>query len=68
MYIYSLGLPTPNAPLEIRTDIEGKVKCVSVVGSEAELKWSVAGKKLTIQTPDASKMDELATVFRVEFE
>jgi alpha-L-fucosidase len=44
------------------------VKRVSVVGSEVELKWSLAENKLTIQTPDAADMDELATVFRIEFE
>lgn len=68
LYVYSLGLPTPNAPLEIRSNIERKVKRVSVVGSEAELKWSVAENKLTIQTPGATDMDDLATVFRIEFE
>jgi alpha-L-fucosidase len=68
LFVYSLGLPTPNAPLEIRTDIKQKVKRVSVVGSNAELKWSMAGNKLTLQTPAATEMDELATVFRIEFE
>jgi alpha-L-fucosidase len=68
LYIYSLGLPTPHAPLEIRTNIDRKVKRVSVVGSEVELKWSVAGNKLTLETPDAADMDDVATVFRVEFE
>lgn len=68
LYVFSLGLPTPKAPLEIRTDIERKVKRVSLVGSEVELRWSVAGNKVTLQTPDATDMDELATVFRIEFE
>ena len=68
LYVYSLGLPTPNAPLEIRTDIEQKVKRVAVVGSDVELKWSLEGNKLTLQTPDSTDMDELTTVFRIEFE
>lgn len=68
LYVYTLGLPAPNEPLEIRTPIERKVKGVSVVGSEAALKWSVEGNKLTLQTPDATDMDELATVFRIEFD
>ncbi len=68
LYVYSLGLPTPNAPLEIRTDLERKVKHVYVAGSERELKWSMAGKKLTLQTPESTDMDELATVFKIEFE
>jgi alpha-L-fucosidase len=68
LYVYSLGLPAPNTPFEIRTAIERKVKRVSVVGSEVELKWSVAENKLTLQTPDSAAMDGLATVFRIEFE
>lgn len=68
MYIYSLGLPTPNASLEIQTDIDRNIKRVSVVGSETELKWVLVENKLTLQTPDATKMDEFATVFRIEFD
>ena len=68
LFVYSLGLPAPNAPFEIRTNIKRKVKQVSVVGSEKEMKWSVAGDKLTLQTPESTDMDELATVFRIEFE
>jgi alpha-L-fucosidase len=68
LYVYSLGLPTPNEPLKIRTNIDRQVKRVSVVGSEAELKWSVAENELTLQTPGATAMDDLATVFRIEFE
>jgi alpha-L-fucosidase len=69
LYVYSLGLPTPNAPLEIRTNVEQKVKRVSVIGSQVELKWSVKeGNVLILQTPDSTDMDELATVFRIEFE
>ncbi len=68
LYVYSLGLPNPNAALEIRTDMDRKIKRVSVVGSDAELRWSMNGNKLTLQTPSASDMDELATVFRIEFE
>jgi len=56
------------APLEIRTDLGRKVKHVYVVGSEKELKWSMAGKKLALQTPESTDMDELATVFKIEFE
>lgn len=68
LYVYSLGQPAPNSPMEIRPAIEGKVKRVSVVGSEADLKWSVAANKLTFHTPETADMDPLATVFRVEFE
>ncbi len=69
LFIYSLGLPEPNKDIEIRTVIEPKIKRVSVVGSGIELKWKVKNNKLTITAPSkASDMDELATVFKVEFE
>ena len=68
LYAFSLGLPAPSSPLEIRLDEERKVKRVSVVGSEVDLKWSAAGNVLTVQTPPATDMNELATVFRIEFE
>jgi alpha-L-fucosidase len=66
--VFSLGLPAAESNLEIRTPIESKVKRVSVVGNDTDLKWSVADKKLTLTTPPSSQMDELATVFKVEFE
>lgn len=68
LYVFSLGLPAAESNLEIRTPIESKVKRVSVVGNDTDLKWSVADKKLTLTTPPSSQMDELATVFKVEFE
>jgi alpha-L-fucosidase len=68
LYIFSLGLPAANSPIEINANIDGKVKRVSVVGVEGDLKWSVKGQRLTFQTPAASAMDPLATVFRVEFD
>ena len=68
LYIFSLGQPDPDSAIAIRTPIEGTVKRVSVVGSGVELKWSIENSKLEFQTPQASEMDQLATVFRVEFE
>ncbi|HYC84385.1 MAG TPA: alpha-L-fucosidase [Chryseosolibacter sp.] len=68
LYVFSLGLPAPNSAFELQTDIGRKVKGVSVVGSEVELKWSVNDNRLTFQTPETTDMDALATVFRVEFD
>jgi alpha-L-fucosidase len=68
LYVFSLGLPDPNADLQIRTPIKSEVKGVSVLGSEVELKWSVTENLLTFTTPDASDMNELATVFRITFD
>ncbi|MDX2301976.1 MAG: alpha-L-fucosidase [Microscillaceae bacterium] len=68
LYVFSLGLPAANSNIEIRTAIQSKIKRVSMVGSGLELKWSVNNQKLTLITPKASDMDELATVFKIDFE
>jgi alpha-L-fucosidase len=68
LYVFSLGLPSPDANLEIRTPIESKIKRVSMVGNGVDLKWSVTDNMLTFTTPNSSDMDELATVFNIEFE
>ncbi len=68
LYVYTLGLPEANSSLEIRTKINPNIKQISVVGSAAELDWSVNDSLVTIITPDASLMDPIATVFDIEFE
>jgi alpha-L-fucosidase len=68
LYVFSLGSPAPNSAFEVKADIGSKVKRVSVVGSDVELKWSQQDNKLTFQTPNTGDMDELATVFEVEFD
>lgn len=67
LYVYSLGLPEPNADFEIHQVVESNIKRVSVVGSGVDLKWTKNDDILTITTPEASQMDELATVFKVDF-
>ncbi len=67
LFIYVLGLPAPDSKMVIRTPIESEIKNVSVLGSAVDLKWTVTDKKLTLTTPEASAMDEIATVFRVDF-
>ncbi|MEC3905746.1 alpha-L-fucosidase [Tamlana sp. 2201CG12-4] len=72
LYIYALGLPEANTKLPIKHvgDIghSQSVKKVSVVGSGTELEWAVNTDQLVIQTPEAAAMDNIATVFKVEFE
>lgn len=68
LYVFTLGLPAPNSKLEIQHINESKIKRVSVVGSGVELKSSLANNVLTMTTPASSDMDELATVFKIEFE
>ncbi|MBN2805292.1 MAG: alpha-L-fucosidase [Prolixibacteraceae bacterium] len=68
LYIYALGLPEPNAAFAIHHVHENTIKKVSIVGSDVELAWTKENDVLTLTTPDASAMDELATVFKVELE
>jgi alpha-L-fucosidase len=72
LYIYSLGLPKAKTKMELSHVLDlsknQSIKRVSVVGSRAKLEWSVKDDKLILTTPDTSKMDEIATVFLVEFE
>jgi alpha-L-fucosidase len=66
LFVYSLGLPPANSTIDIHYVTESNVKRVSVVGSGVELKWTKNDDVLTITTPEASQMDELATVFKVD--
>lgn len=66
LYIYSLGMPEANAPFIIHHVKDNNIKKVSVVGSGVELKWTKTDEILTLNTPAASDMDKLATVFKVE--
>lgn len=68
LYVFALGLPAPDSDLEIRNVDTDQIKGVSIVGSGVELEWSQSDDVLTIETPGASDMDELATVFKVELE
>lgn len=68
LYAFALGLPTPDSKIEIQHITDSKIKRVSVVGSGAEVKWSLANDVLTLTTPGSSDMDETATIFKIEFE
>lgn len=68
LFVYSLGRPEANSAFEIHHVAESAIKRVSVVGSGVELEWTKTNDVLTITTPASSDMDELATVFKVEFE
>lgn len=71
LYVYLLGLPDPDKKIELEhvfeTNQDQDIKRVSVVGSGVDLKWSASGNKLTVATPNAESMDEIATVLKVEF-
>jgi len=68
LYVFVLGLPAPDSKMEIQYINDSKIKRVSVLGSGVELGSSFANNVLTVTTPGSSAMDELATVFKIEFE
>ncbi|MEM9328032.1 MAG: alpha-L-fucosidase, partial [Bacteroidota bacterium] len=70
LYVFSLGMPAPNAKLAIK-EIKGpenslNVAGVSVLGSGTPVSWSFENELLTINTPEAALMDSISTVFKVE--
>ncbi len=72
IYAYVLGLPEANSFISIRHVVEGSdcrlISHISLVGSDAEISWEIKGDQVVINTPDATEMNELATVFKIELE
>ncbi len=68
LYVFTLGMPKAEASWQLRTPLEKAVKSVKVLGSDTELQWSVSEGLLTLETPESGAMNEIATVFRIEFE
>ncbi len=67
LYVFSLGLPDANAELEIKNVQASEVKNISVLGSGVDLDWSESDDGVIITTPDESAMNDLATVFQIDF-
>ena len=72
LFVYILGLPDANSTLSLNHVFEkydvDQIKQVSVVGSGKTLDWVAEGQELRIVTPRASQMNDIATVFKVEFQ
>ncbi len=70
VFVYLLGMPPAHTPLRIQHLIDASsppIKRVVVVGEQTSLDWSVVENELELMTPSANNMDELATVFRIDF-
>lgn len=70
LFVFVLGMPDANKELEfehILSDENTKVKNISVVGSNAQIEWAMQGEILNLTTPATSEMNEIATIFKVEF-
>ncbi len=71
IYIFTLGMPEAKTNLEINHVIDisknQPIKRVSIIGSKSTLDWSVNDDKLIVKTPEITEMDEIATVFKLEF-
>lgn len=68
LYVFTLGLPEANSTLEINHINRSGIRKVSVLGSGVEVKFSLSNEVLKLETPTASAMDRIATVFKIEFE
>ena len=70
LYAIVLGMPAENSKLVIKHVANSDyptVKNVSVVASNKSLGFSLNGDTLTIDTPTASEMNDIATAFKIEF-
>ncbi|AUP77709.1 alpha-L-fucosidase [Flavivirga eckloniae] len=71
VYTYILGLPEANSDIQLEHVFDSNktatIKNVSIVGSNAQLKWLRNDETLTITTPQSSDMNEIATVIKLEF-
>lgn len=72
LYVYVLGMPEEYEALELEHVYDSnslqQIRNISIVGSDAMLDWIFTDDRIIIITPEASEMDEIATVFKVEFE
>ncbi|GAB5410353.1 MAG: alpha-L-fucosidase [Balneolaceae bacterium] len=68
IFVYALGLPETNGNIDIRyvLDSEKEISSVSLLGSNTKLNWETEGDLLKVETPSADKMNEIATVFKIE--
>lgn len=69
VYVFLLGMPKENTALRIKHIVdtnEQKIKKISMLGDKSKMVWSVEGDVLIIETPGAEKMNEIATVFKVD--
>ncbi|UZR99059.1 alpha-L-fucosidase [Chondrinema litorale] len=71
LFIYTLGMPEPESTIEVKHVVDGldgnSISKIYVVGDNKQVDWFIQDDKLLIQTPEASAMDVMVTVFKVEF-
>ena len=71
VYVFLLGRPNAGTQLKIKylsEDGMGKVKDVKLVGTSSSLNWSMEEDLLVLTTPSDAAMNDIANVFKVEFE
>ena len=72
LYIFCLGKPKANSKIEIKhifpNNAIKQIKKVALVGNGTNVKRNIKNKVLELTTPDANLMNDIATVFKVEFE
>ncbi len=67
LYVFTLVVPRPGTKLNV-PDLDAKVKKVSLLGSDKDVKWTNDGSTLTIDAPERDPNLKIALCFKVEFE
>ena len=65
LYVFTLVVPRPGTKLNVK-DLDAKVKKVSLLGYDKDVKWTNDGSALEIETPESGL--KIALCFKVEFE
>ncbi|WP_111708251.1 alpha-L-fucosidase [Lutibacter citreus] len=72
LYVFCLGMPKENSVIKIQhvfsENANQKIKNVSIVGNNTKIKRNFKDGLLELTTPNANLMNDIATVFKVEFE
>ena len=73
LYVFCLGSPEPGEVLQIQhvhnpADPVSSIKNVTVLGTNTPVIWEYIYSVLEIKAPEAEQMNEIATIFKVEFE
>ena len=69
IYAFVLGMPNENSQFTLNHIKNGtrSIKQVSVLNSNTKVKYNLYGTELTITTPSAKLMNNVATVFKIEY-
>ena len=71
LYVFFLGKPRSGEILSVKHVLdngEKKIKNVSLLANKAKVKFKVKGTMIQIVAPSANEMNDIATVFKIEYQ